>query len=167
MARTSIDRRDNGRYRARYQAPDRRWRSKTFDRRIDAQRWLNSELVKLDRGEWVDPRAGQALFGPVAEQWMAGRAALRASTRARDRSYLNSLILPHLGDRPIGSVQPSDLEAWVADLAAAGKAPATIQKAWQIASGVFRKGSAHRPLPRPRRPTPPNRTHRAQRPHRR
>lgn len=138
MARTTIDRRDNGRYRARYQGPDRRWRSRTFDRRIDAQRWLSNELVKLDRGEWVDPRAGRALFESVAEQWLAGRVALRKSTQARDRSYLNSLVLPHLGDKPIGSVQPSDLEAWVADLMAEGKAPATVQKAWQIASGVFR-----------------------------
>jgi integrase len=39
---------------------------------------------------------------------------------------------------PVGSVRPSDLEAWVADLMAAGKAPVTVQKAWQIASGVFR-----------------------------
>jgi len=138
MARTAIDRRERGRYRARYQGPDRRWRSRTFDRRIDAQRWLNNELVKLDRGEWVDPRAGQVFFESVAERWMAGRAALRETTRARDRSYLNSLVLPHLGEKPVGSFQPSDLEAWVADLTANGKAPATIQKAWQIASGVFR-----------------------------
>ena len=138
MARTTIDRRDNGRYRARYQGPDRRWRSRTFDRRIDAQRWLSNELVKLDRGEWVDPRAGRVLFESVAERWLAGRVALRKSTQARDRSYLNSLVLPHLGDKPVGSVQPSDLEAWVADLMAEGKAPATVQKAWQIASGVFR-----------------------------
>ncbi|MDF1595752.1 MAG: tyrosine-type recombinase/integrase [Acidimicrobiia bacterium] len=138
MARTTIDRRENGRYRARYQAPDRRWRSRTFDRRIDAQRWLNNELVKLDRGEWVDPRAGRVLFESVAERWLAGRVALRKSTQARDRSYLHSLVLPHLGDKPVGSVQPSDLEAWVADLMAEGKAPATVQKAWQIASGVFR-----------------------------
>lgn len=138
MARTTIDRRENGRYRARYQGPDRRWRSRTFDRRIDAQRWLNNELVKLDRGEWVDPRAGRTLFESVAERWMAGRAALRVSTRVRDRSYLRSLVLPHLGDMPVGSVQPSDLEVWVAELMAEGKAPATVQKAWQIASGVFR-----------------------------
>lgn len=138
MARTTIDRRENGRYRARYQGPDRKWRSRTFDRRIDAQRWLSNELVKLDRGEWVDPRAGRALFESVAERWMAGRAALRETTRSRDRSYLNSLVLSHLGDKPIGSVEPSDLEAWVADLVADGKAPATVQKAWQIASGVFR-----------------------------
>ncbi|MDX2344866.1 MAG: tyrosine-type recombinase/integrase, partial [Acidimicrobiia bacterium] len=84
------------------------------------------------------PRAGQVLFASVAESWMAGRAALRATTRARDQSYLNSLVLPQLGDKPVGSVQPSDLETWVADLATDGKAPATIQKAWQITSGVFR-----------------------------
>lgn len=138
MARTTIDRRDNGRYRARYWGPDRRWRSRTFDRRIDAQRWLNNELVKLDRGEWVDPRAGRVLFETVAERWMAGRAALRETTRARDQSYLRSLVLPHIGERPIGTVQPSDLETWVADLMADGKAPATVQKAWQIASSVFR-----------------------------
>ncbi len=138
MSRTTIDRRANGRYRARYQGPDRKWRSRTFDRRIDAQRWLNNELVKLDRGEWVDPRAGGVLFESVADRWMAGRAALRASTRARDQSYLNSLVLPHLGDKPIGSIQPSDLDAWIAELGANGKAPATVQKAWQIASGVFR-----------------------------
>ena len=138
MARTTIDRRDNGRYRARYQGPDGRWRSRTFDRRIDAQRWLNNELVKVDRGEWVDPRAGRVLFETVAEQWMAGRVALRESTQARDRSYLNSLVLPYLGEKPVGSVHPSDLEAWIADLMAEGKAPATVQKAWQVASGVFR-----------------------------
>ena len=99
---------------------------------------LSNELVKLDRGEWVDPRAGRTPFQSVAEQWMASRVALRESTRARDRSYLDSLVLPHLGDRPVGGVSPSDLEAWVADLSARGKAPATVQKAWQIASGVFR-----------------------------
>lgn len=27
--------------------------ARTFDLRIDAQRWLTNELVKLDRGEWV------------------------------------------------------------------------------------------------------------------
>ena len=147
MARTSIDRRDNGRYRARYFGPDLRWRSKTFDRRIDAQRWLTNELAKLDQGQWIDPRAGRVPFEAVAERWMAGRVALRESTRARDRSYLDSLILPYLGERPVASVRPSDLETWVADLIADDKAPATVQKAWQIASGVFRLAVRDRLIP--------------------
>ena len=147
MARTTIDQRENGRYRARCQGLDQRWRSRTFDRRLDAQRWLTNELAKLDRGEWVDPRAGRTRFELVAERWMAGRVALREGTQARDLSYLNSLVLPTLGSRAVGTIQPSDLEAWVADLMAADKAPATIQKAWQIASGVLRLAVRDRLIP--------------------
>ncbi len=147
MARTSIDRRDNGRYRARFQGPNKMWRSKTFDRRIDAQRWLTNELSKIDRGEWVDPRAGQTPFAWVAERWMAGRTALRPGTQARDESYLRSLILPRFGDRPIGSIHPSDLEAWIADLLAEGKAPRTVHKGWQIIAGVLRVAARDRLIP--------------------
>jgi len=147
MARMVIDRRESGKYRARYLGPDQRWRSRTFDRRIDAQRWLTNELAKVDRGDWVDPRAGRTPFVEVAERWMAGRVALRESTRARDHSYMNSLVLPRFGSRAVGSIRPSDLEAWVADLMAAGKAPATIQKAWQIAAGVLRLAVRDRLIP--------------------
>lgn len=138
MARATIDRRENGRYRARYEGPDLRWRSRTFDRRIDAQSWLTNELTKLHRSEWVDPHAGGELFGVVADRWMEGRVALRESTLARDRSYLRSLVHPAFGSRPVGTIQPSDLATWIAGMNAAGKSPATIQKAWQIASGVLR-----------------------------
>ena len=69
---------------------------------------------------------------------MASRASLRESTRVRDKFVLESLVLPHLGGLPVAAIQPSDLEAWVAGLMAAGKAPATVRKAWQIASGVLR-----------------------------
>ena len=82
MVATAIDRRANGRYRARYRAPDGKWRSKTFDRKIDAQRWLTNELAKLARGDWVDPRAGKVPFEVVADRWMAGRVSLRKSSAA-------------------------------------------------------------------------------------
>ena len=147
MVATAIDRRGNGRYRARYRAPDGRWRSKTFDRKTDARRWLTNEVSMLTRGDWVDPRAGEVPFEVVAERWMAGRVALRPSTRARDRSYLRSLILPRFGIIPIGAIQPSDLDAWIADLIDQGKAPATIHKAWQIVGGVFRLAARDRLIP--------------------
>ena len=51
-----------GRYQARYRAPDGRTRAKTWDRRVDAERWLRSELAKVDRGQWLDPDAGRVTF---------------------------------------------------------------------------------------------------------
>jgi hypothetical protein len=66
MARSTIDRRDNGRYRVRYVGPDEKWKSKTFDRKIEAERWLRHQLSSIDRGELIDPamtvwRAGRPL----------------------------------------------------------------------------------------------------------
>jgi len=95
-------------------------------------------LTKVDKGEWVDPRAGRVTFGEVTERWMASRSSLRESTKSRDRSLLDSLILPRLASTPLAAIQPSDLDAFVADLLASGKAPATIHKVWQILSGIFR-----------------------------
>jgi integrase len=138
VARTSIDRRGNGRYRARYWGPDRRWHSRTFARKVDAQRWLNTELTKVERYEWLDPGAGRVSFGEVAERWMAGRASLRPSTQVRDRSFLNAMILPRLADKPVAAIVPSNLDGLVSELIAEGKAPATVRKAWQITSGVLR-----------------------------
>ena len=61
----------------------------------------------------------------------------RESTRARDRSLLDSLVLPRFAGTPLVAIQPSDLDAFVADLVAAGKAASTIRKVWQVLSGVL------------------------------
>ena len=57
MPRGAIDRRNNGRYRARHEGADRRWHSRTFDRKADAERWLTDQLSKVNRGQWIDPSA--------------------------------------------------------------------------------------------------------------
>src|SRR5581483_605096 len=64
-----VEKRGPGRWRARYRAPDGRERSKTFDRRIDAERCLTSiEHSKLV-GNYVDPAAGRITFKCFAETW--------------------------------------------------------------------------------------------------
>lgn len=46
-------------WRARYRDPTNRERSKTFPRKVDAERFLASvESAKL-KGEWIDPEAGK------------------------------------------------------------------------------------------------------------
>jgi integrase len=50
---------------------------------------------------------------------------------------MRNQILPHLGDRRLGSGTTADLEQWVAALTAAGYAAATVRKAYQLAAAVF------------------------------
>jgi hypothetical protein len=47
--------RRNGRWQAAYRGPDGRERTRTFDRKVDAERWLTAAEADLLRGTWVDP----------------------------------------------------------------------------------------------------------------
>jgi integrase len=119
-------------YRVRYRAPDGRERSKNFRRKADAEKYLatieNAKLV----GTWTDPAHGKVTLSAWLEAWWATAADLRPSTRARDRSYFDSLILPRFGTTPLAAIRQRDVQAWVADLSARGFAPATVVKAYQL-----------------------------------
>lgn len=124
-------------WRARYRDPSGRQRSKSFRRKVDAERWLREQLSSVDQGAWIDPGAGKVTFAEVAQRWIDGRR-VRPSTLARDESLLRSRILPAFGDRPIGSLTPSDFEAWIAGLEDDGLAPSTVRKCWALAGSVLR-----------------------------
>jgi integrase len=125
------------RWRAKYRTPDGRTRSKSFPTKVEAERWLDSQKVARDRGEWVDPNAGKVLFGDYADEVAEGRAHLAATTRERDRSYMANLVLPQLGKLPLSAVTPGHLRKMVASLSAEGYAPATVRKAYQLAALVL------------------------------
>lgn len=125
-------------YLARYRAPDGRERTRAFTRKLDAERWLIEKERDKARGDWVDPPLGQTVFSQWAGKVEATRLNRRPSSRARDQSLLNSLILPAFGERTLAGVDPMDIRRWVADLEQRGCAPATISKAYQIVSRAFR-----------------------------
>jgi hypothetical protein len=79
-----VEKRGQKRWRARFRGPDGRERSKTFDRKVDAERFLAETTVARNRGAWVDPRAGRVRFNEWAAECYAARLDLRESSRARD-----------------------------------------------------------------------------------
>lgn len=62
----SIAKRPDGRWRARYRDPDGKERARHFDRKIDAQRWLDDQTTAMTTGTWVDPAAGRVTFREYA-----------------------------------------------------------------------------------------------------
>lgn len=68
-------------WRAGYRGPDGRERSRSFERKIAAERWLRSELQKQDLGVWVDPEAGNITMEDWSTTWMSGRIGLTEKTR--------------------------------------------------------------------------------------
>ena len=82
-------------YQARYTAPDGRERTKRFDRKIDAERWLDAHRADLSIGTWVDPDAGRITLGDFADQWLDGRSGLRSTTTAKYRGLLGAWVRTH------------------------------------------------------------------------
>ena len=128
---------DSGRYQARYRTPDGRTHAKSWDRRVDADRWLRQELARADRGDWVDPSAGTVSVEDWAVRWDETRLHVRESTRERDETNLRSLVLPWFGSRQLRGVEPADVQSWVSRLNRDGYAPATIQLAYGLLSMLF------------------------------
>ncbi len=124
-------------WQARWRDPTGGQRSKNFPRRIDAERFLITIEARKLAGTYIDPRAGRLRLGEFTEQATAGWVNRRDSTKARDESYLRSLVLPVFADMPIGAINVFDVQEWVSDLDADGYAPATIRKAYQLLGRIL------------------------------
>jgi integrase len=142
-----IEKRKNGRYRARYRDPAKRERSKTFDRKTDAERFLSKQMADIARGDWRDPAAGRTTVKVWADRYEAAQTHLKASTRLRDRALMRSAVLPTFGNREIGSVRPSEVQAWISEVNDR-YAPATVRKAHQLLAGLFAAAANDDAIPR-------------------
>lgn len=137
MPRGAIDRRDNGRYRARHEGADRRWHSRTFDRKADAERWLTDQLSKVNRGQWIDPSAGQASLDEYAAAWLAAKTRIKDKTRDGYRSLLESRILPTFGVTRLSSIDRTMVGSWVRSMVDEGLSASRIRQAHQCLAAIM------------------------------
>jgi hypothetical protein len=122
-----IQKRD-GRWKARYRGPDGRERSKMFDRRADAKRWLAAVQSQIARGAWVDPARSAVRLEVWVKDWLPSRADLRPSSRARLESIVRMHVIPEFGKRPLATIGNGEIRAWVGRMTTAGMSAAAIRK---------------------------------------
>jgi hypothetical protein len=91
-------------WKARYRDPKGRARSKTFDRKHDAEKFLARVDTDIQRDEWVDPQRRRAGFDEWADAWFATTARLSASTRRGYEKTLRLYVRPAFGGRRIASI---------------------------------------------------------------
>jgi hypothetical protein len=109
-----IEKRGPKRWRARYRGPDGRERSRTFQRRTDAERFLTNIEHSKKSGLYVDPSHGRVTLSTWSAEWLeAVRPSLKPKTVASYESLLRSRIVPKLGGRQLASLVPSDIQRWI------------------------------------------------------
>lgn len=119
-------------WRAGYRGPDGREHSRSFERKVDAERWLRSELQKMDRGIWVDPEAGNITVDEWSVIWMSGRVGLTEKTRAGYQRILNSRILPTFGAVPVKKITRSAIASWVSDMSDEGLSSSRVRNCFNV-----------------------------------
>jgi integrase len=122
-------------WQARYTAPDGAERTKRFDRKVDAERWLDTNGADMVRGSWIDPAAGQMTLRRYASEWLEGRM-LRPTTRSKYDYLLDRHIFPTLGDAPLASVTPTSIRTWHSHLNRSHAA--TAAGAYRLLAAIFR-----------------------------
>lgn len=115
----SIKKRDTGKWRARYRDDTGKEHAKHFARRADGQAWLDEQTAKLVTGTHVTPKMARTTVGEWCDTWLAGYRGNRASTVRQAEVHL-ARIKSSFGDMPLGSVRPSHVKTWCAQLAAEG-----------------------------------------------
>ena len=125
------------RYRVRWRDPSGMLKSKTFLRRGDAERYSSKVEHDLYASDYVDPHAGRITVRTYGEQWRKSQLQHAASTVKDVETGLRAHLYPVLGERPVGSIRPSDVQGWVSGLAKA-LAPSTVTKTYSFLATMMK-----------------------------
>lgn len=118
-----------GTWRARWRENGKQ-RTKTFKRKVDAERFLIDKLADLQRGIYTTPVDKSLTVAGWSAEWLAGAHQLRPGGRKAYRKDLDSYILPALGEFALHRLTSKQIDDWIGDLAAR-VAPGTVAHAYR------------------------------------
>lgn len=143
----NIQKRPNGKWRARYRDQDGREHSRHFDRKVDAQRWIDEVTASVITGRYVDPRSAKKPFKEYAEEWRANQPH-RPSTAKAVEQHLRCYVYPAWEKRSLGAIKPGDVQGWVTSLTSTQKlAASTTRTVFNTVNAVFRAAVRDRMIP--------------------
>src|SRR5690606_13264298 len=100
----------------------------------------------------VDPRSSRTTFREYADDWLSSQVH-RESTAALYKRHLHRHAYPVLGDRQLGSILPTTIQAWVKGLSIddldrerSALAPSTIGVVYTVVASIFRAAVRDRKL---------------------
>lgn len=126
------------RWDVRYRDESRRQRKKSFERKVDAQRFAASVETDLIRGDWINPDRGRELFSDWADKWLATIADRKPKTRETYESIVRRHLVPRFGKAPISAIDYRTVLTFVAELRQSGVAAKTVRKIRDVLRSIFK-----------------------------
>lgn len=142
----SLAKRPNGKWRARYRDSKGKEHSRHFDRKVDAQQWLDVVTASKVRGDYVDPKDSRITFEDYAKRWRATITGAPQTLRIYDNA-LDKHIYPALGAMAIGSIRKSDVQGLISGLVTKNYAPPTVRGIARVIKMVMQSAVDDRVIP--------------------
>lgn len=124
------------RWRAWYADDTGKEPTRHFERKADAQRWLDEVTASMVTGQYVDPRAGKVTLRDYAAEWQDHQVGGEGSARIVDNA-LRLHILPQLGDRAIGAFRRTYVQGFIKRLEDRGLSAGHIANIYDVLRRVF------------------------------
>ncbi|MCW2753745.1 MAG: integrase [Marmoricola sp.] len=103
------------RWQVRYRDPSGESRNRSFDRKVDADRFMVEVSNRLIRGDYVDRRAGRIAFADYAAPWLE-RQVLAPTSRASMETRMRVHVYPHWGTTHLVGITPAGIQRWIREL---------------------------------------------------
>ncbi|MDR1441403.1 MAG: site-specific integrase [Bifidobacteriaceae bacterium] len=111
----------------RYTDPAGKERSKSFRRKVDANRYRQSVESAIATGSYVDPNRGKLATDVWAQTWLDGKTNLTPKSRQRYQEALDKHVKTRWKGVPLDRVTHADVQKWLAELGQ-GRAAGTVRK---------------------------------------
>jgi len=121
----NIQKRPDGRWRARYRDNPGQEHARHFKRKIDAQRWLDDITTAVTTGTYVDPSRGRVAVGEWAQTWLLRKVDPKPTTRRGYASAIRTHIDPRWATVKLIDITHAAVAAWVAGLTELGLSAST------------------------------------------
>jgi integrase len=121
--------------------PDGKEETKAYSKQTEAKAYAEKMEADAQRGLYVDPKAGQELFGPLAEKWLR-LSDIGSTTRVKYESAYRNQVKPTFAGRRLKAVKPSDILEWLNSAEMKQLAGGTRRIAFVIVRAVFDLGVA-------------------------
>jgi integrase len=128
----------NTRWRARWRDANGRSRTSTFDRKIDAARFLDRQSADVQRGEWIDPRRASRSFDELADAWWKTTAKLAPLTRRSYHRLLEGHVRPYFGGKAQAAIEWLDVEEFIGEKLAKGYSSKMVRDMVSIVSLIMK-----------------------------
>ncbi|AQA23613.1 phage integrase, N-terminal family protein [Rhodococcus sp. MTM3W5.2] len=122
------------RWRARYVDDQSREHTRRFDRKVDAQAFLDGITTSQVVGNYVDPVRGKITFRSFYQEWSSRQVWVPGTLQAMNLAA-GGVTFP---DVAFADLRPSHLETWVKGMQDRGLAPGTIKTRFNNVRSVLR-----------------------------